>query len=49
MTLENKNLIVNYSTAKYSWLKSGGKINYLYKIENQTNLTNLLFNLKYIF
>ena len=41
MSLENNYLVTNYSTAKYSWLKSGGKINYLYKIENQTNLTNL--------
>ena len=41
MTLENKNLIINYSTAKYSWLKSGGKISQLYKIYNQIDLNNL--------
>ena len=41
MTLENKNLIVNYSTAKHSWLKSGGKISQLYKIYNQIDLNNL--------
>ena len=41
MTLENKNLILNYSTAKHSWLKSGGKISQLYKIYNQIDLNNL--------
>ena len=41
MTQGNKNLVTNYSTAKYSWLKSGGKINNLYKIHNKKDLTNL--------
>ena len=41
MTLENKNLITNYSSAKYSWLKSGGKISHLYKIYNKIELINL--------
>ena len=26
MTLKNKNLVTNYSSAKFSWLKSGGNI-----------------------
>jgi UDP-N-acetylmuramate dehydrogenase len=41
MTLENKNLVNNYPSAKYSWLKSGGKISHLYKICNQNDLSNL--------
>ena len=41
MTLGNKNLITNYSSAKYSWLKSGGKISNLYKIYNLSDLTDL--------
>ncbi len=41
MTLENKNLVTNYPSAKYSWLKSGGKISHLYKIYNQIDLSNL--------
>ena len=41
MKLENKNLVTNYSSAKYSWLKSGGKISQLYKIYNQDELINL--------
>ncbi len=41
MILENKNLVKNYPSAKYSWLKSGGIINHLYKIQNQNDLTNL--------
>ena len=41
MTLENKNLVTNYSSAKYSWLKSGGKISHLYKIYNQIDLSTL--------
>ena len=41
MTLENKNLVINYSSAKYSWLKSGGKISHLYKIYNQIDLSIL--------
>ena len=41
MTLENKNLVKNYSSAKYSWLKSGGKISYLYRIYNQNDLSIL--------
>ena len=44
MTLGNKNLIKNYSSAKYSWLKSGGNIDKLYKISNQSDLTNLFFS-----
>ncbi len=44
MKLENKNLVTNYDTAKYSWLKSGGNIRYLYKIYNQIDLMNLLSN-----
>ncbi len=44
MTLRNKNLIKNYSSAKYSWLKSGGNIDKLYKISNQSDLTNLFFS-----
>ncbi len=41
MSLENKNLVTNYPSAKYSWLKSGGKISKLYKIHNQIDLSNL--------
>ncbi len=41
MKQENKNLVTNYSSAKYSWLKSGGKISYLYKIYKQNNLIDL--------
>ena len=41
MTLENKNLVTNYSSAKHSWLKSGGEISSLYKIFNQDELINL--------
>ena len=41
MSLGNKNLVTNYSSAKYSWLKSGGNINHLYKIRNQADLNNL--------
>ena len=41
MTLENKNLVNNYSSAKYSWLKSGGIISHLYKIYNETDLSTL--------
>ncbi len=41
MTQENNNLITNFSTSKYSWLKSGGKITHLYKIYNQNELSNL--------
>ena len=41
MTQENKNLIINYSTAKFSWLKSGGKISRLYKIYNLNDLNEL--------
>ena len=41
MTLENKNLVTNYSSAKHSWLKSGGKINHLYKIYNLRDLNKL--------
>ena len=41
MKQENKNLVTNYSSAKYSWLKSGGKISHLYKIHKQNNLINL--------
>ena len=41
MTLENKNLITNYSSAKFSWLKSGGKISRLYKIYNLNDLNEL--------
>ena len=41
MTLENKNLVTNYPSAKYSWLKSGGNISHLYKIYNQIDLSNL--------
>ena len=44
MTLGNKNLIKNYPSAKYSWLKSGGNIDKLYKISNQSDLTNLFFS-----
>ena len=43
MTQENKNLVTNYPSAKYSWLKSGGKISHLYKINNEEDL-NKLFN-----
>ncbi len=46
MTQENKNLILNYSSAKYSWLKSGGKISQLYKIYNQIDLNNIFSNYK---
>ena len=42
MTLENKKLITNYSTAKFSWLKSGGNISHLYKVHNQIELDKLL-------
>ena len=41
MTLENNKLITNYSTSKFSWLKSGGEIDYLYKIYNQIDLNKL--------
>ena len=41
MTLENKNLVSNYPSAKYSWLKSGGKISHLYKIYNLIDLKKL--------
>ena len=41
MTLENKNLVTNFSSAKYSWLKSGGNISHLYKIQNNNDLTDL--------
>ena len=41
MTLENKNLVTNYSSAKFSWLKSGGKISHLYKIYNLDDLNKL--------
>ena len=41
MILENKNLITNYSSARYSWLKSGGQISHLYKIYNQNELNHL--------
>ena len=44
MSQENKNLITNYSSAKYSWLKSGGKISYLYKINNKRDLIDLVNN-----
>ncbi len=44
MTQENKNLVTNYPSAKYSWLKSGGKISNLYKIHNQIDLINLFSN-----
>ena len=43
MTQENKNLVTNYSSAKYSWLKSGGRISHLYKIQNQTDLSKLFY------
>ena len=46
MTLKNKNLVTNYSSAKYSWLKSGGKISQLYKIYNQFDLSSLYENEK---
>ena len=46
MTLENnKNLVSNYQSAKYSWLKSGGKIDNLFKIYNFSELSSL-FNRK---
>ncbi len=41
MTLGNKNLISNYSSAKYSWLKSGGTIKHLYKVYKKNDLSNL--------
>tara|TARA_B100000575_G_C23061066_1_gene610889 strand:- start:321 stop:1196 length:876 start_codon:yes stop_codon:yes gene_type:complete len=41
MTLENKKLVTNYSSAKSSWLKSGGKISHLYKIYNLSDLNKL--------
>ena len=41
MTLGNKNLITNYSSAKYSWLKSGGTIKHLYKVYKKNDLSNL--------
>ena len=41
MTLGNKNLITNYSSAKYSWLKSGGTIRQLYKVYKKNDLSNL--------
>ena len=34
-------LVKNYSSAKYSWLKSGGKISHLYRIYNQNDLSIL--------
>ena len=41
MTQENKNLVTNYPSAKFSWLRSGGQINHLYKIHKQIDLNNL--------
>ncbi len=41
MTLENKKLVSNYSSAKFSWLKSGGNISHLFKISNQIDIKNL--------
>ncbi len=41
MKPENKNLVINYPSAKYSWLKSGGKISHLYKIYRQNDLIDL--------
>ena len=41
MTLGNKNLVTNYSSAKYSWLKSGGTIRHLYKVYKKNDLSNL--------
>ena len=41
MTQENKNLVTNYSSAKFSWLKSGGDISHLYKIYNQIDIDKL--------
>ena len=41
MTLGSKNLITNYSSAKYSWLKSGGTIKHLYKVYKKNDLSNL--------
>ena len=41
MTLKNKNLVTNYSSAKFSWLKSGGNISHLYKVHNQVELNKL--------
>ena len=41
MTLGNKNLVANYSSAKYSWLKSGGTIKHLYKVYKENDLSNL--------
>ena len=41
MTLENKNLVTNYSSAKFSWLKSGGKISHLYKIYKLGDISEL--------
>ena len=41
MTLGNKNLITNYSSAKYSWLKSGGTIKHLYKVYKKNDLSYL--------
>ena len=41
MTLKNKNLVTNYSSAKFSWLKSGGTISHLYKVHNQYELNEL--------
>tara|TARA_A100001015_G_scaffold274164_1_gene330287 strand:- start:470 stop:1345 length:876 start_codon:yes stop_codon:yes gene_type:complete len=44
MTQENKNLVNNYSSAQYSWLKSGGRISNLYKIHKQIDLSILFSN-----
>ena len=41
MTLKNKNLVTNYSSAKFSWLKSGGNISHLYKIYNLSDLNKI--------
>ncbi len=41
MTQKNKNLVTNYSSAKFSWLKSGGNISHLYKVHNQVELNKL--------
>ena len=43
MSPGNKYLVNNYSSAKYSWLKSGGNITHLYKVNDQEYL-NYLFN-----
>ncbi len=41
MNLKTKTLVTNYSSAKFSWMKSGGNISHLYKVHNQVELNKI--------